>query len=104
MNNFTQAHMLSYVERLLSLRVGLEAARDASMACKRSSTSSAARSPSEEFVKDTSEASTDCRRPNTFANSDESPAKTSDTEPLLTSPTEARRLSSTGEPDVARDA
>ena len=57
MNNFTLAHVLSTrrantcAKRLLSSRVGLEAARDASMACKRSSTSSAARSPSEEFAK-----------------------------------------------------
>ena len=87
MNNFTLAHVLSTrrtttcAERLLSSRVGLEAARDASKACKRSSTTSAARTPSEEFVNDTSEASTDCKRPNTFANSDESPAKTSTPNP-----------------------
>ena len=52
-----------------------------SMACTLSSTSSAACSPTEEFVKDASEASTDCRRPSTFANDGESTSETSVTKP-----------------------
>ena len=74
------------------------------MACTLFSTSSAACSSTKEFVKDTSEASTDCRRPNAFANNGESPSETSVTKPLMTSPIEECRLYSTSELDVARDA
>jgi len=78
--------------------------RDASIACRRSSTSAAACSRSVEFDRFASEASTDCKRPNTFANNADSSGETPVREALLTSPVAELRLSSTGRTEVARDA